>query len=90
MQYALFDGFERKFLLDALEFGVLKDWKENPVKELPDIDESAHPFQTGSSRRRRGSRRREYRATAARSAAQSHRPPARRYYEYIRTEYVED
>lgn len=44
MQYALFDGFERKFLLDALEFGVLKDWKENPVKELPDIDESAHPF----------------------------------------------
>ncbi|ECY4891925.1 DNA topoisomerase III, partial [Escherichia coli] len=23
MQYALFDGFERKFLLDALEFGVL-------------------------------------------------------------------
>ncbi|EKS6105443.1 DNA topoisomerase III, partial [Escherichia coli] len=28
MQYALFDGFERKFLLDALEFGVLKDWKE--------------------------------------------------------------
>ncbi|EOQ2980785.1 DNA topoisomerase III, partial [Escherichia coli] len=25
MQYALFDGFERKFLLDALEFGVLKD-----------------------------------------------------------------
>ncbi|SUI38499.1 Uncharacterised protein [Salmonella enterica subsp. enterica serovar Typhimurium] len=32
------------FLLDALEFGVLKDWKENPVKELPDIDESAHPF----------------------------------------------
>ncbi|HFR0727295.1 TPA: DNA topoisomerase III, partial [Shigella flexneri] len=27
MQYALFDGFERKFLLDALEFGVLKDWK---------------------------------------------------------------
>ena len=44
MQYALFDGFERKFLLDALEFGVLKDWKENPVKELPDIDESVHPF----------------------------------------------
>ncbi|HFP1320597.1 TPA: DNA topoisomerase III, partial [Escherichia coli] len=44
MQYALFDGFERKFLLDALEFGVLKDRKENPVKELPDIDESAHPF----------------------------------------------
>lgn len=44
MQYALFDGFERKFLLDALEFGVLKDWKENPVKELPDIDESTHPF----------------------------------------------
>lgn len=44
MQYALLDGFERKFLLDALEFGVLKDWKENPVKELPDIDESAHPF----------------------------------------------
>ena len=37
MQYALFDGFERKFLLDALEFGVLKDWKENPVKELPDM-----------------------------------------------------
>ncbi len=33
MQYALLDGFERKFLLDALEFGVLKDWKENPVKE---------------------------------------------------------
>lgn len=28
MQYALFDGFERKFLLDALEFGVLKDWKK--------------------------------------------------------------
>ncbi|EFN9987077.1 DNA topoisomerase III, partial [Escherichia coli] len=24
MQYALLDGFERKFLLDALEFGVLK------------------------------------------------------------------
>ncbi|ECY4893716.1 DNA topoisomerase III, partial [Escherichia coli] len=23
MQYALLDGFERKFLLDALEFGVL-------------------------------------------------------------------
>ncbi|EHO4880180.1 DNA topoisomerase III [Escherichia coli] len=44
MQYALFDGFERKFLLDALELGVLKDWKEYPVKELPDIDESAHPF----------------------------------------------
>ncbi|MCX9213434.1 DNA topoisomerase III, partial [Escherichia coli] len=42
MQYALLDGFERKFLLDVLEFGVLKDWKENPVKELPDIDESAH------------------------------------------------
>ncbi len=32
MQYALLDGFERKFLLDVLEFGVLKDWKENPVK----------------------------------------------------------
>ena len=44
MQYALVDALERKFLLDALEFGVLKDWKENPVKELPDIDESAHPF----------------------------------------------
>ncbi len=28
----------------ALEFGVLKDWKENPVKEFPDIDESVHPF----------------------------------------------
>ena len=40
MQYALLDGFERKFLLDALEFGVLKDWKENPVKELPDIDDT--------------------------------------------------
>lgn len=48
MQYALLDGFERKFLLDALEFGVLKDWKENPVKELPDIDELDLPlyFQT--------------------------------------------
>lgn len=34
MQYALVDALERKFLLDALEFGVLKDWKENPVKEL--------------------------------------------------------
>lgn len=34
MQYALFDGFERKFLLDALEFGVLKDWKENPEKNF--------------------------------------------------------
>ena len=44
MQYALFDGMERKFLLDALEFGVLKDWKENQVKELPDIDEFVHPF----------------------------------------------
>lgn len=44
MQYALFDGLERKFLLDALEFGVLKYRKENPVKELPYIDESAHPF----------------------------------------------
>lgn len=44
MQYALVDALERKFLLDALEFGVLKDWKENPVKELPDIDESVHPF----------------------------------------------
>ncbi|EDY5290300.1 DNA topoisomerase III, partial [Salmonella enterica] len=26
MQYALVDALERKFLLDALEFGVLKDW----------------------------------------------------------------
>ncbi|EPG8069611.1 DNA topoisomerase III, partial [Escherichia coli] len=25
MQYALVDALERKFLLDALEFGVLKD-----------------------------------------------------------------
>ncbi|MDW3538572.1 DNA topoisomerase III, partial [Escherichia coli] len=36
MQYALFDGFERKFMLDALEFGVLKYWKENQEKELHD------------------------------------------------------
>ncbi|EJG9555326.1 hypothetical protein NBF49_004798 [Salmonella enterica] len=28
MQYALFDGQKRKFLLDATEFGVLKDWKD--------------------------------------------------------------
>lgn len=34
MQYALFDGQKRKFLLDATEFGVLKDWKDNPVREL--------------------------------------------------------
>lgn len=33
MQYALFDGLERKFLLDALEFGVLKYRKENPVRK---------------------------------------------------------
>ncbi|SUH63752.1 Uncharacterised protein [Salmonella enterica subsp. enterica serovar Dublin] len=44
MQYALFDGMERSFLLDALEFGVLKDWKENQVKELPDIDEFVSPL----------------------------------------------
>ena len=44
MLYALVDALERKFLLDALEFGVLKDWIENQVIELPDIDESVHPF----------------------------------------------
>ena len=40
MQYALFDGQKRKFLLDATEFGVLKDWKDNPVRELLDFNES--------------------------------------------------
>lgn len=44
MQYALFDGQHRKFLLDATEFGLLKDWKENPVKELSGFDESNHPY----------------------------------------------
>lgn len=44
MQYALFDVGHRKFLLDATEFGLLKDWKENPVKELSGFDESSHPY----------------------------------------------
>jgi len=44
MQYALFDGQYRKFLLDATEFGLLKDWKDNPVKELLDLDESNQPY----------------------------------------------
>ncbi|ECC3818634.1 DNA topoisomerase III [Salmonella enterica subsp. enterica] len=44
MQYALFDAGNRKFLLDAIEFGLLKDWKENPAKELSDFDESSHPY----------------------------------------------
>lgn len=44
MQYALFDGQHRKFLLDAAEFDLLKNWQENQVKELSDIDESNHPF----------------------------------------------
>ena len=44
MQYALFDGQKRKFLLDATEFGVLKDWKDNPVRELLDFNESNQPY----------------------------------------------
>ncbi|TWY25544.1 DNA topoisomerase III, partial [Serratia marcescens] len=40
MQYALFDGQQRKFLLDATELELLKGWKENPVKELSGFDES--------------------------------------------------
>ncbi|HEM7978141.1 TPA: DNA topoisomerase III [Citrobacter koseri] len=44
MQYALFDGQKRKFLLDATEFGVLKDWKDNPVIELMDFNESNHAY----------------------------------------------
>lgn len=44
MQYALFDGPKRKFLLDAIEFSLLKDWKENSVKELSGFDESKHPY----------------------------------------------
>ncbi|TKK13634.1 DNA topoisomerase III [Enterobacter cancerogenus] len=42
MQYALFDVGNRKILLDATEFGLLKDWKKSPVKELSDFDESNH------------------------------------------------
>lgn len=34
MQYALFDIGERKILLDATEFYLLKDWQKNQVKEL--------------------------------------------------------
>ncbi|HBC6762593.1 TPA: DNA topoisomerase III [Escherichia coli] len=44
MQYALFDGQKRKFLLDATEFGMLKDWKDNPVRELLDFNESNQPY----------------------------------------------
>lgn len=44
MQYALFDVGNRKILLDATEFGLLKDWKKSPVKELSDFDESNHLY----------------------------------------------
>jgi len=44
MQYALFDGQQRKFLLDATELELLKGWKDNPVKELSDFDESNYPY----------------------------------------------
>lgn len=44
MQYALFDAGNRKFLLDANELGLLKDWKDNHVEELSDFCESEHPY----------------------------------------------
>lgn len=44
MQYALFDGQKRKFLLDATEFGILKNWQENQIEELSDFNESEHSY----------------------------------------------
>lgn len=44
MQYALFDVGNRKFLLDANEFSLLKDWKDKPIEELSDFCESEHPY----------------------------------------------
>lgn len=44
MQYALFDAGNRKLLLDANEFSLLKDWKDNPIEELSDFCESEHPY----------------------------------------------
>ncbi|HCL5312716.1 TPA: DNA topoisomerase III [Salmonella enterica] len=44
MQYALFDAGERKFLLDANEFYLLKNWQKNQVKELSDFNESENSF----------------------------------------------
>ncbi|WGM08729.1 DNA topoisomerase III [Arsenophonus nasoniae] len=44
MQYALFNGQNRVFLLDATEFSLLKDWQKNQVKELSGFDESKFPF----------------------------------------------
>ncbi|EKF0803840.1 DNA topoisomerase III [Salmonella enterica] len=44
MQYALFDVGQRKILLDASEFFLLKDWQKKQVKELSDFSESEHPY----------------------------------------------
>lgn len=44
MQYALFDAGNRRFLLDANEFSLLKDWKNKQVEELSGFCESEHPY----------------------------------------------
>lgn len=44
MQYVLFDAGNRRVLLDADEFSLLKDWQNNQFKELLDFDESNHPY----------------------------------------------
>ncbi|EIU9113107.1 TPA: DNA topoisomerase III [Salmonella enterica subsp. enterica serovar Paratyphi B] len=44
MQYALFDAGERKILLDANEFYLLKNWQKNQLRELSDFCESEHSF----------------------------------------------
>lgn len=44
MQYALMKVKEHRFLIDATEWQILKDWQTKQIKEQTDFNESEHQY----------------------------------------------